>query len=94
MVSFSDLDETLEVSQSEIKRLNAQYVIAKKAVHMQNTQLAKKEKENHVLRRLNYKYYNDWKTLAELNKNMLREIQDVDNYKTRGSLFGPNRDVY
>lgn len=82
------------MSQSEIARLNAQYSIAKKAVHMQSNQLAKKEKENFVLRKLNSKYYNDWKNLAEMNKNMLREIQDMENYKTRGNNFGPNRDVY
>jgi thymidylate synthase len=84
----------LEVNQSQIERLKAQYMIAKQAVHMQNNQISRKDKENAVLRKMNSKYYDDWKNLAELNKQMLRELEDASNYKTRGSPFGPNHDVY
>lgn len=63
-------------------------------MHLQNTQLAHKDKEIGVLKKLNSKYYQDWNALAEVYKNLLREVQDLHNYKTRGAQFGPNRDVF
>lgn len=88
------LGETIGTYQEENRTLRAKYIIAKEAVHLQSNKNAKLEKEKSVLRKMNEKYYHDRSVLADLNKRMLRELEDRDLYRANGSQFGPNRDVY
>ena len=88
------LADTIGAYHNENRTLRARYIIAKEAVHLQADKITRMEKENAVLRKMNEKNYHDKAALVELNKLMLRELEDRDHYRTNGSQFGPNRDVY